>query len=312
MNKYKIFCVLNNVPREKIEESLRSESAWILAKSLAQMDIEYVFQEVNEPVVWVGDSMHWADFSCVSRWHDKAKGCQAILYFYDPLKHNDPGGVINGTTFNKRVWIQVIAREDYNSQIIFEELRHEMIHGFHGNLKSKGYITFDQLDSYPDNTLPEGEKSYDKEIDKFQSFWKQLCEPLKCDSIWYQLVQLFQKKSVRDLAEAMAIFEGFYMSGTRAQRNHNPLNIKYVGQPIAIGKDDKNFCIFPSDEIGWLAAVSLLRVKCFDKFIKEGSITDLIKNWTGGDSEAIQTNYINFVCKTLGIPVDFPARYFRY
>lgn len=39
--------------------------------------------------------------------------------------------------------------------------------------------------------------------------------------------------------------------GSRSRRNHNPGNVKYIGQYKAIGKDAGGFAIFPDDATGW-------------------------------------------------------------
>jgi hypothetical protein len=42
-----------------------------------------------------------------------------------------------------------------------------------------------------------------------------------------------------------------YPTGTRAWKNKNPGNLRYVGQTRAIGHDDKNFCIFKTYQDGY-------------------------------------------------------------
>jgi hypothetical protein len=39
-----------------------------------------------------------------------------------------------------------------------------------------------------------------------------------------------------------------------AQRNNNPVNLKFAGQTEAIGKDEKGFAQFTTPEAGWRAA----------------------------------------------------------
>ena len=97
----------------------------------------------------------------------------------------------------------------------------------------------------------------------------------------------------------------------RVTSNNNPFIIKYLGQSLAIGKDDKNFCIFKTSDDGWSPGIALLRFNIFDKFFN-GTISDVIKNWTSGDPVENQNNYINFVCKKLGITSDYPCKRFQY
>jgi len=40
----------------------------------------------------------------------------------------------------------------------------------------------------------------------------------------------------------------------KAQRNKNPVNLRFAGQHEAVGKDDDGFAIFPNDPAGWRAA----------------------------------------------------------
>lgn len=58
---------------------------------------------------------------------------------------------------------------------------------------------------------------------------------------------------IESIARAIAQFEGFYNPGSRAQRNNNPGNLRYAGQPGAIGADSAGYAIFPTAEAGWQA-----------------------------------------------------------
>lgn len=58
--------------------------------------------------------------------------------------------------------------------------------------------------------------------------------------------------TIRDLAQAIARFEGF-RPGTRAYRNNNPGNLRYVGQAGATGADGQGFAIFQDQADGWRA-----------------------------------------------------------
>ena len=40
----------------------------------------------------------------------------------------------------------------------------------------------------------------------------------------------------------------------KGQRNHNPVNLRYMGQWEATGKDDTGFAVFPDGPTGWRAA----------------------------------------------------------
>jgi hypothetical protein len=140
--------------------------------------------------------------------------------------------------------------------------------------------------------------------DKDLGLMKSIIEMLKSFIAGFSIT-----KTLRSLAEAMAAVEGFYIVGSRAFRNHNPLNLKYVGQKLAVGQDDKNFCIFKDDNDGWTACLNDLRCKRDGKSITglsgKSTIAETIKIWTSGDSDLIQENYIKSVCDKLGISSDF-------
>ena len=327
MKRYKLYCVNNNTSEAKIVGALERFSAWLLNQSNGNIALDWYIKNVKEEVSYqsadyfVNGSYvkyNFLNHSIMEQYNKEATGFQAVVYFYDPTKHNDPGNVINGThTLNGRVKIQIVAREDYDVITVYNELRHENIHGFFANLRLKGIYLNDLLDTHTDES---GELI---EIEKIKPYWNKLTETLPVDNVVLNglmdkvksllaIVSSINKRvSVKQLAEAMAEFEGFYTVGTRAFRNNNPLNVKYVGQALAIGKDDKNFCIFKTPDDGWTTGIALLRIKLFDKFFN-GTISDVIKNWTSGDPVENQNNYINFVCKKLGITPDYPCKMFKY
>ena len=303
-------------------------NGWVLNQSNGNLILDWYIKDVKEDVSYqsadyfVNGSYvkyNFLDHSIMEQYNKEATGFQAVVYFYDPTKHNNPSNVINGThTLNGRVKIQIVARSDYDVITIYNELRHENIHGFFANLRLKGIYLNDLLDTHTDES---GELI---EIEKIKPYWNKLVETLPVDNVVLNglinkvksllaIVNSITNKriSVKQLAEAMAEWEGFYTVGTRAFRNNNPLNVKYVGQALAIGKDDKNFCIFKTPDDGWTTGIALLRIKLFDKFFN-GTISDVIKNWTSGDPVLNQNNYINFVCKKLGITPDYPCKQFRY
>jgi len=55
---------------------------------------------------------------------------------------------------------------------------------------------------------------------------------------------------VRRIARAIAAAEGFYVSGSRAARQHNPGNLR--SSPTAI-RTDSGFAVFATDAAGWAA-----------------------------------------------------------
>lgn len=56
---------------------------------------------------------------------------------------------------------------------------------------------------------------------------------------------------VESLSNAIARFEGYFVPGSVAQRNHNPGNLR--SGPGAIGTDPRGYAVFPDDETGFAA-----------------------------------------------------------
>ncbi|MCS7261051.1 MAG: hypothetical protein NZ765_09750 [Anaerolineae bacterium] len=65
---------------------------------------------------------------------------------------------------------------------------------------------------------------------------------------------------IESIARAIATFEGFFKLGSRAQRNNNPGNLRYAGQPGAIGADAAGYAVFPNAEAGWEALRRQIRL----------------------------------------------------
>lgn len=61
------------------------------------------------------------------------------------------------------------------------------------------------------------------------------------------LVMKTQKLKI--FCRAIQEHEGWF-PGSRSWRNHNPGNIRFVGQKSAVGEDDKGFAIFPDYQTG--------------------------------------------------------------
>jgi uncharacterized protein YndB with AHSA1/START domain len=85
-------------------------------------------------------------------------------------------------------------------------------------------------------------------------------------------------------AQAIFNFEGG-KPGDRNVRNNNPGNLKYAGQPAAIGKDAEGFAVFATFEDGWNALLAQL-----NKFIKDFpsfSILQITAHYLGQDTNNI-------------------------
>lgn len=109
-------------------------------------------------------------------------------------------------------------------------------------------------------------------------------------------------------AGAIATFEGFYISGSRPARNNNPGDLKYAGQPGAIGQDSGGFAIFPDAPTGWTALDNQLQayVNEFPAY----SLYQIMEHYlgqnitaSGGEttSQGNSTTYANAVAAAIGV-----------
>ena len=307
---YKILCVINKLDIKYVSDCLA------YARSIFAefgFDIKYDFVFVDEPIevvnFWMGKGLI---MNTTNKFSTEAIGYHVIAYFYDP---KDITGLYNWTySIDGKPQIQ-IAVNSAGVNPIGEVIAHELTHSCFVGLKMKGINLIDDLD-----VNNQGLKSIKEKLEILKDYRYEIGQPMPCDKnlgIMKSMLKMIQEffaglnvtKTLRSLAEAMAVVEGFYIFGSRAFRNHNPLNLKYVGQKLAIGQDDKNFCIFKSDEDGWTACLNDLRFKRDGKSITglsgKSTVRELIKIWTSGDSALIQENYINSVCNKLGISSDF-------
>lgn len=115
------------------------------------------------------------------------------------------------------------------------------------------------------------------------------------------------KKKPKNKLDAWALaiqtFEG-YSVGSRSYRNHNPGNIKYVGQSTAIGKDDKGFCVFPSYQVGFEALKSLLRYAASGKsklYKANGSLYQFFNVYAPSSDNNNPNQYAEFVARSIGV-----------
>jgi hypothetical protein len=100
--------------------------------------------------------------------------------------------------------------------------------------------------------------------------------------------------------EAIAREEGFYVQGTRAQRNHNPGNIEYGKFSIAHGAlhGDPRFAVFPTDDAGFACMRTL-----FQASYKGLTVAQAIAKWAPA-TENDTASYVNNVCTWTGLTQD--------
>lgn len=109
------------------------------------------------------------------------------------------------------------------------------------------------------------------------------------------------------LVQAIARQEGFYVHGSRAQRNNSPGNLNFGNFALAhgaLGPDDKGYAIFPTPGAGFAALEALLKTKRY----KGKTIAEAIQIYcppTGdprGDNNT--QGYIRNLCTWTGLTPD--------
>jgi DnaJ-domain-containing protein 1 len=292
-------------------------AGWLNAISKGLLNLSYTIKEVYLPtnkLVRYGDDPRTTqlegylglDFSLLTTppYGIEAVGYHWVVFCWKPQDATQ--GIANFTTiWNGRPSTQWV--QPFNGNLGFNELRHEAIHGFFANLRLKGIYLQDELDSH---ATSEGEEI---ELKKIEPYWDKLVEPLPVDKVIPILVGIInalqaainlisRRKTLRDLAEAMAIFEGWNNRMSRARRNNNPGNLKW--SPYAIGYDEDGFAKFATEQDGWDAFIwDLLQKKLGNTrtgLSGESTLKDLIWTWTA-DPDEIKQTYLSFVCSKLGV-----------
>jgi hypothetical protein len=105
------------------------------------------------------------------------------------------------------------------------------------------------------------------------------------------------------ILEAIARMEGFYVIGSRPQRNNNPGDIEYGRFSVAHGAtgSDGRFAVFPSPDAGFRAMAALLSAPAYAGL----TVGQALDKW----APPIENNtnaYTAFVCKAVGCTPDTP------
>lgn len=102
------------------------------------------------------------------------------------------------------------------------------------------------------------------------------------------------------MAAAIQKFEGYY-PGSISYTNNNPGNLKYAGQPFAVGQDQFGHAIFDTYEHGWNALINQLEAIFQNKYPNlyntDMTLYDLFSVYATGNS----TQYAEFVASALGV-----------
>jgi hypothetical protein len=112
--------------------------------------------------------------------------------------------------------------------------------------------------------------------------------------------------AVETMARAIMNFEGWH-AGSRSERNNNPGNLKFAGQPGAIGQDDGGHAIFNSFESGWNALIRQLEAAFHGQsavYSPEDSLYEFFAKYSEANSEP----YAEFVAQALGVTPETTLR----
>ena len=116
------------------------------------------------------------------------------------------------------------------------------------------------------------------------------------------------ESKIRAWALAIQSFEG-YFAGSRSFRNKNPGNIKYMGlfASLAIGKDDKGFCVFETYEKGLDALEILLTRACSglsSVYSPSDTLLSFYEKYAPSSDNNHPLSYATAVAKKIGVPIS--------
>ena len=111
--------------------------------------------------------------------------------------------------------------------------------------------------------------------------------------------------AIRIFAEGIALAEGFYVEGSRAQRNNNPGNLTVDTTGTSTGKDGM-FVVYATAVDGWNALkrqVELILTDASNIYNSGMTLRQIGEKYTTTDQLAWSTN----VASKLGISIDTPV-----
>lgn len=215
----------------------------------------------------------------------------SVIFLYDL---NDTGfDLMKKSLGNWTYFSQVVPGTEFTEVVtdpnwdkgndVFRVITHEIIHAWHFRARRLGIPTNDTLDLYDkefDPMATDGNRA--RNIKELTPHWEKIAVQPELNSFLYlfgsqismialQVKRIFmpeeklppvaqppkQPSRIELWAEAIKSFEGWFV-GSRSHRNFNPGNIKFIGQKLAIGKDDKGFAIFPTYKAGWDTLTGML------------------------------------------------------
>lgn len=104
------------------------------------------------------------------------------------------------------------------------------------------------------------------------------------------------------LAKAIATAEGFYVDGSRPQRDHNPgdMTADLIGKGVGT---DGAFIVFATDEDGWANLKAQIQ-KWFDGSSSHADSSSTIADLAGFYTNTEQSAWANNVANALGVSTD--------
>lgn len=116
-------------------------------------------------------------------------------------------------------------------------------------------------------------------------------------------------QSVADkLAYAIALAEGFFVAGSRPQRNHNPGDLETDITGAGVGFDGP-YVVYGSDADGWAALTQQVNLMFGGSHVYDPSMTIAQVGWhyaDGADDPQGAASWAANVASQLGVTVDTP------
>jgi hypothetical protein len=115
--------------------------------------------------------------------------------------------------------------------------------------------------------------------------------------------------AIQLFAEGIAYAEGFFVSGSRAARNHNPGNLTLDITDTAIGKDGM-FVVYANDTDGWEALYKQVRLILTDtsSIYNSGmTLRQIGEKYASTSTPDEQVYWAVNVASKLGIDIDTPV-----
>lgn len=114
----------------------------------------------------------------------------------------------------------------------------------------------------------------------------------------------FSSATVQKIAQAIAVAEGFYVSGSRPQRNNNPgdMTLDLIG--TSTGKDGP-FVVYANVQDGWNNLYKQVQ-EWLDGTSKNADASFTISDIAGFYTTTDQTAWATNVANQLGVSIDTP------